>query len=674
MARGVTIDLIVDPKGAIKGINQVEDSASGLSSGLATVGTGIAAGIAALGVAAVGAVAGLASATKGAAEYAENVQLAASQTHLSTDAVQELQYASKVTGVSFETISGSLTKLTRNMGTAAAGNKTTAAAFEQLGVATTDSTGALRDSTQVYSEVITALGEIENPAERDVLAMQLLGKSATDLNPLIDGSAGSLAELAQQARDAGAVLSGDQLTKLGSVDDALDRLSAGADAAKNALGLTLMPVLQELGDQGSGLLGDFTKAVLAADGDLSKAAPAIGAVFGNAAQFILGILPKFLEVGTSVVSSIITGIAAKAPDLITKAIPVLASFVTTLLGQLPMLLDAGAKVLVALVQGVSKAIPTLIPAAIKAVIGLVTALIANLPLILDAGLKLISGLVTGILKAIPVLIAALPKLIISLIDFLVSAIPQIIDTGITLLLSIVTALPEIINGIVKAIPEIISALVLATVSLIPKIVTAGVDLLVSLISNLPLIISTLVKAIPQIVSGIVNAFTGTAALAQMSNVGLQLINGLWSGIQGTANWLWNQVKGFFGDLLKKIKSFLGIKSPSKVFASMGDFLIQGLEQGLTGPNNLNGIMSDLSSQVTDGFQGSLAVTARATVATRVAADAAAGQGYQPDPQLRGLVRTLTDAVSRIQPGFLLPEQVATTNNAGAGRLAALGAS
>jgi phage-related protein len=617
VARGVTIDLIVDPKGAIKGINQVEDAAGGLSNGLATVGTGIAAGVAALGLAAVGAVAGLASATKGAAAYAEEVSLAASKTHLSTDAVQELQYASKITGVEFETISGSLTKLTKSLGTAASGNGASAEAFAKLGVATTDANGNLRESTAVYSDVLTALGGVTNETERDVLAMQLLGKSATELNPLIDGSAGSLTELAAQARDAGAVLSGEMLEKLGSVDDALDGLSAGADAAKNALGLTLMPVLQELGTQGTGLLGEFTNAVLAADGDLSKAAPAIGAVFGSAVEFILGILPQFLEVGTSMVSSIITGIAAQAPSLITAAVPVLTAFVVTLLGQLPMLLDAGAKVLIALVEGVAKALPTLIPAAVAAIVGLVGALIKNLPLILNAGLQLIKGLVTGIISALPTLIAALPQIILGLVNFLVSAIPQIIDTGIELLLSLVTALPEIITGIVDALPLIITGIINGVLGAIPKLIDAGLKLFLGLIGALPQIISALVKSIPEIITGIVGAFTNPATLTQLGNAGIQLINGLWTGIKGTASWLWTQLQSFFGDIIKNIKKLLGIKSPSTVFASMGDFLIQGLEKGLTAPNNINGIMSDISGQVTDGFQGSLATTARATVTTAV---------------------------------------------------------
>jgi len=678
MAKGITIDLIVDPKKALDGLDQVQDRSGKVSNVLGNLGSAAAVGVAALGTAAIGAVAGLTSATKSAGEYAENVQLAASKTHLSTDAVQELQYASKVTGVEFETITGSLTKLTRAMGTAQDGNKTTASAFAELGVATTDANGNLLDSTVVYSNVIAALGQVSNPAERDVLAMQLLGKSATELNPLIDGSAGSLADLAAQAQAAGSVLSGPMLEKLGSVDDAFDALSAGADAAKNALGLTLMPILQELGDQGTGLLGKFTNAVLAADGDLSKAAPAIGEVFGEAASFLLTQIPKFLEVGTSIISSILSGIAEKAGDLITSAVPVIANFAAELLGQLPMLIQTGFNIIVALLDGVTNSLPTLIPAVVTAVVDSITQLFdaGNLSALLDAGLALLTGLITGIISALPTLIAALPKIIVGIITFLVNAIPVLIEAGITLFMALIDALPQIIIGIVTAIPQIITGIITAVLGAIPKLIEAGIKLLIALVSATPTIIMEIIKAVPQIISGLVGAFTNPTTMMQIGNAGLQLIRGLWEGIKGAGDWLWKQMQGFFGGVIKNIKNLFGIRSPSTVFAGFGDFMIQGLEKGLTGPNNLGSIMTDLSDQVTGGFQGSLAATARTTVTTAASAVApgASSDGFTADPQLHTLVRNLITAVSSIQPGWVLPEQLAQTNQVGTGRLAALGAS
>ena len=54
--------------------------------------------------------------------------------------------------------------------------------------------GTLRDSEEVYWEIIEALGKVENETERDALAMALLGKSATDLNPLIEAGSEKMEE------------------------------------------------------------------------------------------------------------------------------------------------------------------------------------------------------------------------------------------------------------------------------------------------------------------------------------------------------------------------------------------------------------------------------------------------------------------------------------------------
>ena len=598
MAKGVTVDLIVDPKKALEGLNAVEGKSTSLAGILGGLGGVAAAGVVALGTAAIAAAGALTAATLSAGAYAEDVQLAASKTHLTTDAVQELQYASKVTGVEFETISGSLTKLTKSMGAAQEGSGAQAEAFARLGVATTDANGNLLDSTQVYAQVISALGQVENPAERDVLAMQLLGKSATELNPLIDGSAGSLADLAAQAHEAGAVLSEDMLSKLSSVDDAFDTLQAGADAAKNALGLTLMPILQELGTQGTGLLGDFTHAVLDADGDLSKAAPAIGEVFGNAAQFLLTQIPKFLEVGTSIVTSLIMGIASQLPSLVSQAVPILAGFVVTLLGQLPLLLDAGLKVLIALVQGITAALPTLIPAAVTAIIGLVTALVDNLPMLLDAGIQLLLGLALGIVSAIPQLVEALPEVITSLIVGLVSAIPQLVIAGVQLFLAIIENLPEIIEGIIAAVP--------------------------------------------QIIDGLVKAFTDPAFLAELGKAGMALIQGFIDGITSmigavgdAVGGVMDFVAGFFPHSPAERGPFSGAgwTQLGKSGLAIADQFNQGLQDGLLRPD-LSAITSGLSV-------GSLNVRARAAIdASYAAVD---GQGTRSMSQIN-------------MKNYMLPEQ------------------
>ena len=133
--------------------------------------------------------------------------------------------------------------------------------------------------------------------------------------------------------------------------------------------------------------------------------------------------------------------------------------------------------------------------------------------------------------------------------------------------------------------------------------------------NLPAIIQGIVSVTPTIVDAIVDALMDPKFWKAMGDAGLQLIRGLWEGIKGAGAWLWKQISGFFNGIVNNIKGFFGIKSPSTLFAEFGEFMVEGLEKGLTGPNHLDGITTDLSRQVADGFQGSLAATAKATVQT-----------------------------------------------------------
>ena len=120
------------------------------------------------------------------AAYADDILTMSTVTGLSTDALQEYQYMADLVDVSVETITGSITKLTRNMLQAKDGTGEQAEAFAALGIQITNADGSLRDAQEVWDEVITALGQMSNETERDAYAMVLMGKSAQDLSLFID--------------------------------------------------------------------------------------------------------------------------------------------------------------------------------------------------------------------------------------------------------------------------------------------------------------------------------------------------------------------------------------------------------------------------------------------------------------------------------------------------------
>lgn len=599
------------------------------------VGKAFGTALAALGTAAVGAASALAGLTVSASNYADDLITTSTNTHIATEDLQKYSYALNFIDGDMNTLTGTMKKNTQIMSKARDGNKTYTAAYEKLGISITDANGELRNGQEVYWEVIDALGKVENETERDALAMQLLGKSGTELNTIIDAGSEAFKDLGNEAEAMGYVMSDEAVSALGSFNDKLQQLKAGMTGLKNSAALIALPFLDDLASKGVPILAEFSKGIQEANGDVSKMGDVIGQGLADVVNLIVEKLPEFVEMGVTLVSSLIEGIVQNAPTIASAAVQIVETLVNGIATLLPMLIEGAAQLIVGLATGLGQSLPTLIPTIVEVVLQIVQTLIDNIPMLIDAALQLITGLAQGVINAIPVLVAALPQLITSLIDGLLSAIPQIIQAGIDLLVSLVAALPEIITAIVEAIPQIINGIVTALMENIPLIIQAGIDLLVALIQALPQIIVTIVQAIQQIISGIVNALIGNidqiimagvqlfvalienlptiiieivkavpqivsgivqafASLGgELINAGANLLHGLWEGISSAASWLWDKVTGWAKGLVDGIKGFFGIHSPSTVFAEIGTNMGEGVGVGFG--ESMDGVSSDMTA-------------------------------------------------------------------------------
>ena len=198
-------------------------------------------------VLAIGAmITGLVKCSVAAAENADELLTLASTTGLTTDELQKMQYAANFVDVEFNTMVGLTTKLEQTMIKARNGADGAADVFKKLHIRVKDSRGALRDQNEVFMEAIDALGKVKNSTERDALAFELFGKSAKELNPLIEKGSKGLKDLYEEADKLGIVMSGEDLQALGELQDAFDRFDATTQALKNSLGLALLPILTAL--------------------------------------------------------------------------------------------------------------------------------------------------------------------------------------------------------------------------------------------------------------------------------------------------------------------------------------------------------------------------------------------------------------------------------------------
>lgn len=221
----------------------------------------LAGGFAAVAAAIVKVEKAMISMTKESAAFADNIITLSMQTGQSTEQLQEFSYATELIDVSVDTLQGSLRKLTNNMQDAMNGTGNAKDAFDTLGVSVTNTVdGSMRSANDVFYETIDALGQVKNETERDAMSMDIFGRSAQDLNPLIIQGSKTLKAYADEAHNVGYVLDDEALSALGAVDDAYQRLQKTQEGVKNQLAVEFAPYLEEF-------YGDATQGVK----DLGKA-------------------------------------------------------------------------------------------------------------------------------------------------------------------------------------------------------------------------------------------------------------------------------------------------------------------------------------------------------------------------------------------------------------------
>lgn len=221
----------------------------------------LAGGFAAVAAAIIKAEKAMISMTKESAAFADNIITLSMQTGQSTEQLQEFAYASELIDVSVDTLQGSLRKLTNNMQDTMNGTGNAKASFEALGVSVTNADGSMRSANDVFYETIDALGQVKNETERDAMSMDIFGRSAQDLNPLIIQGSKTLKEYADEAHNVGYVLDDEALSALGAVDDAYQRLQKTQEGVKNQLSAEFAPYLEEFYGDVTTMVKDGGKAL-----------------------------------------------------------------------------------------------------------------------------------------------------------------------------------------------------------------------------------------------------------------------------------------------------------------------------------------------------------------------------------------------------------------------------
>lgn len=541
-----------DAKDSSKGWEALGKTVEAVGAAMAAAAAAAAAAIAEAGKA-------LVSFTVDGAAYADDLLTMSTVTGMSTEKLQELQYAADLVDVSVDTITGSMKKNLSAMTKVRDGNDKMSEAYAKLGVKVLDANGNLRDDETVYWELINALGQVTDETERDALAMEILGKSASDLNPLIEAGADTMKALAVQAHNAGAVLDEDTLDAFGEFDDQLRKLDSGAQAAKNAMGTILLPVLTELAGDGVDLLGEFSRGILDADGDISKMGDVISEVLPKVLDIVMGYIPEILDLVMSILGAVGQSI----------------------LDNLDLIIDSVAEVMKEVLAGILDALPEIVDATVELVVTMAGTIIENLPAIIEAAIKVIAAVCQGLAEALPELIPAMVDAVLLICETVIDNLDLVVDAAIQLIIALAGGLIEALPRLVEKAPEILAKLVKAIIDNAPKLFEASLELILKLAEGIGNFLFKIVEKGRELVDSVKEGFQEKVDNAKQW--GKDLITNFVNGITQK----WEDLKSSVSGVAQTIKNLIGFSEPKEgplsnfhTFApDMIDLFIQGLQQG-----------------------------------------------------------------------------------------------
>lgn len=126
-------------------------------------------------------------------------------------------------------------------------------------------------------------------------------------------------------------------------------------------------------------------------------------------------------------------------------------------------------------------------------------------------------------------------------------------------------------------PEMIEKFVSYAIDKLPDIIKLGLQIVIALVKGLA-------QNLPQLVTGVLNMAatiikTLVDSIPDVIEVGKDIVRGVWDGIKAMGSWIKEKVSGFFGGIVDNVKGVLGIHSPSRVFAGIGENMALGLGEG-----------------------------------------------------------------------------------------------
>lgn len=198
--------------------------------------------------------------------------------------------------------------------------------------------------------------------------------------------------------------------------------------------------------------------------------------------------------------------------------------------------------------------------------------------LIPKGMEMVSNLLAGIANQLPSIIKSGITLVLDLAMGIAKGLPQLLIRGLNAVTTFINGMSQGNGKLTKKAIDVVMKLASGIIRSLPQIISAGLRLMGALLQGLvrgfatiPSAVFALAKRIPDAVRRVAGEFVG---------IGGQMIAGLWNGIKSKFDSVIGKVRAMASNLPKAVKKVLGIASPSKVFAQIGEYTGEGFAIGI----------------------------------------------------------------------------------------------
>ena len=218
---------------------------------------------------------------QGAIDAADKVDELSARLGISTEKLSEYRYAAQLTGTNLDSLTGSIAKFSKNLAEAQDPQSKQAKLFKTLGIEVLDATGRLRQAQDVLPEVMDRFKGLTNETLESATAMELFGKSGSELLEFLNLGSRGLEQMGDRARELGGIIDSDTAAAAAKFRDRTDEMTLAMEGLYLQIAADLLPVMTDLTERFTEYAKDGQKV-----GEISSFIANTIEVMGGAVSFV----------------------------------------------------------------------------------------------------------------------------------------------------------------------------------------------------------------------------------------------------------------------------------------------------------------------------------------------------------------------------------------------------